>query len=79
MSLIEQLFKTVLDGNSELVVSLGNEILKQELDINDGIINAYYFLKYKIISSFWFIKNIVKKIKKKKNIIKLKLSPSAYL
>ena len=43
MSLIEQLSKTVLDGNSELVVSLANEILKQELDINDGIINAYYF------------------------------------
>jgi len=41
MSLIEQLFKTVFDGNSEPVVSLGNEI-------------------------YWFIKNIVKKIKKKK-------------
>jgi dimethylamine corrinoid protein len=40
MSLIEQLSKAIIDGNSELAVELANNIINQGIDINDAIING---------------------------------------
>ena len=40
MSLIEELSKAIIDGNSELAVELANNIINQGIDINDAIING---------------------------------------
>jgi dimethylamine corrinoid protein len=40
MSLIEQLSKAIIEGNSELAIELANNIINQEIDINDAIING---------------------------------------
>ena len=40
MSLNEQLSKAVIEGNSELSVTLANQVLNQGLDLNDAIING---------------------------------------
>ena len=40
MSLIEKLSNAIIEGNSELAVSLANEIIQEGLDINDAIING---------------------------------------
>jgi dimethylamine corrinoid protein len=40
MSLIEQLSKAIIDGNSELAIELANNIINQGIDINDAIING---------------------------------------
>ena len=40
MSLIEQLSKAIIEGNSDLAIELANNIINQEIDINDAIING---------------------------------------
>ena len=40
MSLIEQLSKAIIDGNSELAIELANNIINQGIDINEAIING---------------------------------------